>query len=64
MATRNVPIMKVMIVNGRRYLFNTNVIDGGESACEWILSHFKHEPIIEFDIARDIDYKQNTNVIG
>ena len=56
--------MKVMIVNGRRYLFNTNVIDGGESACEWILRHFKHEPIIEFDIAKDIDYKQNTNVIG
>jgi len=57
-------MMKVMIVNGRRYLFNTNVIDGGESACKWILRHFKHEPVIEFDIARDIDYKQNTIIFG
>jgi hypothetical protein len=64
MATRNVSMMEVMIVNGRRYLFNTNVIDGGESACKWILRHFKHEPVIEFDIARDIDYKQNTIIFG
>ena len=48
--------MEVMILNGRRYLINTQTHDGGDNQCEELLKHFPADTEIDWDEAKLSDF--------
>jgi len=48
--------MEVMILNGRRYLINTQVTDGGDHQCEHLLKQFPDDVEIDWDEVKLSDF--------
>ena len=48
--------MEVMILNGRRYLINTQTHDGGDYQCEHLLKQFPPDAEIDWDEAKPSDF--------
>ena len=48
--------MQILIINGRRYLINTQVTDGGDYQCEHLLKQFPPDAEIDWDEAKPSDF--------
>ena len=48
--------MEILIINGRRYLINTQVTDGGDYQCEHLLKQFPLDAEIDWDEAKPSDF--------
>jgi hypothetical protein len=48
--------MEILIINGRRYLINTQVTDGGDYQCEHLLKQFPPDAEIDWDEAKPSDF--------
>ena len=48
--------MEILIINGRRYLINTQVTDGGDYQCEHLLKQFPPDAEIDWDEAKLSDF--------
>ena len=48
--------MEVMILNGRRYLINTQNHDGGDHQCEYLLKQFPPDVEVDWDEVKLSDF--------
>ena len=52
--------LEVMIVNGDRYLLNTDS-PAVDAVADQIISQYPQEPTLDWDVVRDIDLTRNTH---
>tara|TARA_R100001377_G_scaffold36321_1_gene20204 strand:+ start:410 stop:574 length:165 start_codon:yes stop_codon:yes gene_type:complete len=48
--------MQVMILNGERYLINTQTHDGGDQQCDHLLKQFPDNVEIDWDEVKSSDF--------
>lgn len=54
--------LEVLIINGDRYIINTES-PAVDQTCDELISQYPMEPVLDWDILRDIDFK-NTKPWG